>query len=64
MEKELNGIIESLKSENSLDRIVSYYSKSYYKLNKIFPVSKDFKIDQLLFSEKENEEIKKSLKEK
>jgi len=63
-EKELNGIIESLKSENHLNRIVSYYSKSYYKLNKIFPISKDFKIDQLLFSEKENEEIIKSLKEK
>ena len=63
-EKELNGIIKSLKSENSQDRIVDYYSKSYYKLNKIFPISKDFKIEQYLFSEKEKEQIIKSLKEK
>ena len=63
-EKDLNGIIESLKSEESIYRIVSYYDKSYYKLNKIFPVSKDFQIEQFLFSNKEKEEILKSINEK
>jgi len=61
-EKELNEIIESLKSGNSIDRVISYYDKSYYKLNKIFPISKDFQIEQFSFSKNEKEEILKSIK--
>lgn len=63
-ETELNEIIETLTSEKRTDLVISYFSKSYQKLNKLFPVSKDFKIEQILFSEKEKEEIIKSLKEK
>ncbi len=44
-EKELKTAIEELESEKITDRFVSYYKMSYYKLNGIFPVSKDFNIE-------------------
>jgi len=60
--EELKRVIDQLKSEDGTDRCVSYYTMSYYKLNGIFPVSKDFKIEPFSFSDKEEKQIIKSIK--
>ena len=59
--EELKRVIEKLKSEDGTDRFVSYYKMSYYKLNGIFPISKDFTIEHFLFSDKEKRQILKSI---
>ena len=59
--EELKKVIDKLKSEDGTDRFVSYYKMSYYKLNGIFPISKDFTIEHFLFSDKEKRQILKSI---
>ena len=63
-ESELKKAIEELESEKSKDIVVDYYDKSFSKLSKEYPVSVDFEMDKLLFSEKEKEEIEKCLNNK
>ena len=61
-ESQLDEIIKSLESETNNDRVVSYLCKSYYKMNGIYPVSNEFDINDLGFSNVEKAEIEKSLK--
>ncbi|RXQ87120.1 hypothetical protein EO244_16705 [Ancylomarina salipaludis] len=61
-ESQLNEIIKSLESQANTDRVVSYFCKSYYKMNGIYPVSNEFDINDLMFSDVEKAEIEKSLK--
>jgi hypothetical protein len=61
-ESELKSVVQELKRENRLERVVSYYSKSYAKYDNVYPVSSDFDKDNLYFSEKEKDEIDKILR--
>jgi hypothetical protein len=61
-EKKIDDILKLLESEKHTDRFVSYFSKSYYKMNGIYPISNEFDINDLLLSDVEKAEIQKSLK--
>jgi hypothetical protein len=56
VEEELNKTLEYLNSEQNIHRIISYYDKSFNKMNKLFPVSNEFIINDFVFSELEKEE--------
>lgn len=57
-EIELENAIKELNSETNNISVIPYYSKSFSKLNKIYPVSTDYKMLDFQLSDKEKEEIK------
>lgn len=60
-ENELNSALNYLKSEKRNHRLISYFDKSYNKMNGVFPVSHNFKIEELMYNETEKNEILKIL---
>ncbi|WP_373060315.1 hypothetical protein [Zunongwangia sp. H14] len=60
--KEIEKVINELKSEEETASIVNYYSKSFYKLNNIFPVDNEFDITIFYFSDLEKENVINGLK--
>ncbi len=63
-ESKLNDAIKTVESEKGNDLVIAYYSMSFAKLNKTYPVLSEFQIEDFQFSEKENKEIIKCLKNK
>ncbi len=61
-EDELNKTLEYLNSEQTNHKLILYLDKSFSKMNGIFPVSKDFNIDDLMYNVTEKNEILKIIK--
>ena len=59
---ELLQTIKELKENEQTALIIDYFSKSFSKLNGIFPVSSEFDIEQFYFSELERNKIVSGIK--
>jgi hypothetical protein len=56
-EEAIIKLIKELKANEKTANIIDYYSKSFAKMNGIFPVNSEFNIEQFYFSELEKERI-------
>jgi hypothetical protein len=61
-EKEITETINELIANEETSEIIDFYSKSFSKLNGIYPVSSEFDIEKFYFSELEKKEILNGIK--
>jgi hypothetical protein len=62
--KQIESALEDLKREKYTSDCVSYYCQSKAKLNGIFPISRDFNINNYFYNEAEKSEIERIIKKK
>jgi hypothetical protein len=61
-EEFISKILSELKSQESSASLINFYSKSFEKLNGIFPVNNEFDIKTFYFSKLEKEKVKSGIK--